>query len=109
MKLLQAEMVERKGVSEVSREGQMDARERLVKELEDSARRAKQASPFRVRPRKLYVAVQQRAFTHAALQLMGVLAPKHKRKQSACGRQAQRCDCFVKAQHPLPRGSSFVL
>lgn len=42
MKLLQAELVERKGVSEVSREGQMEARERLIKELEGSARRAQQ-------------------------------------------------------------------
>lgn len=42
VKLLQAEMVQRKGISEVSREGQMEARERLVKELEQSARRAQQ-------------------------------------------------------------------
>lgn len=42
MKLLQAELVERKGASEVSREGQMEARERLIKELEGSARRAQQ-------------------------------------------------------------------
>lgn len=44
MKLLQAEMVQRKGASEVSREGQMEARERLVKELEQSARRAQQVN-----------------------------------------------------------------
>lgn len=42
MKLLQSEMLERKNVSEVSREGHMDARERLIKELEQSARRAQQ-------------------------------------------------------------------
>lgn len=35
-------MMERKNVSEVSREGQMEARERLIKELEQSARRAQQ-------------------------------------------------------------------
>ncbi|CAM9432226.1 unnamed protein product [Laminaria digitata] len=44
VKLLQAEMVQRKGISEVSREGQMEARERLVKELEQSARRAQQTA-----------------------------------------------------------------
>lgn len=42
VKLLQSEMIERKHVSEVSREGQMEARERLIKELEQSARRAQQ-------------------------------------------------------------------
>ncbi|CAM9541564.1 unnamed protein product [Ectocarpus fasciculatus] len=44
VKLLQSEMLERKNVSEVSREGHMDARERLIKELEQSARRAQQTA-----------------------------------------------------------------
>ncbi|CAB1113789.1 unnamed protein product [Ectocarpus sp. CCAP 1310/34] len=44
VKLLQSEMIERKNVSEVSREGHMDARERLIKELEQSARRAQQTA-----------------------------------------------------------------
>ncbi|CAN0486601.1 unnamed protein product, partial [Ectocarpus sp. 12 AP-2014] len=44
VKLLQSEMIERKKVSEVSREGHMDARERLIKELEQSARRAQQTA-----------------------------------------------------------------
>ncbi|CAM9661664.1 unnamed protein product [Scytosiphon promiscuus] len=44
VKLLQAEMMEKKNVSEVSREGHMDARERLIKELEHSARRAQQTA-----------------------------------------------------------------
>ncbi|CAN0223461.1 unnamed protein product [Pylaiella littoralis] len=43
VKLLQSEMMERRNVSEVSREGHMEARERLIKELEQSARRAQQA------------------------------------------------------------------
>lgn len=42
MKLLRTEMMEKKNVSEVSREGHMDARERLIKELEHSARRSQQ-------------------------------------------------------------------
>lgn len=35
-------MMERKGAAEVSRESQVEARERLVKELEGSAKRAQQ-------------------------------------------------------------------
>ena len=46
LKLLQADMVERKGAAEVSREGQMDARERLIRELESSAKRAQQVQRF---------------------------------------------------------------
>lgn len=42
VKLLQSEMLQRKNVAEVSREGHMEARERLIKELEQSARRAQQ-------------------------------------------------------------------
>lgn len=34
--------MERRGAAEVSREGQMDARERLIQELEGSAKRAQQ-------------------------------------------------------------------
>ncbi|CAM9564149.1 unnamed protein product [Ectocarpus sp. 6 AP-2014] len=44
VKLLRSEVIERKNVSEVSREGYMDARERLIKELEQSARRAQQTA-----------------------------------------------------------------
>lgn len=40
--------MERKNVSEVSREGQMEARERLIKELEQSARRAQQVRSTRI-------------------------------------------------------------
>ncbi|CAM9420463.1 unnamed protein product, partial [Hapterophycus canaliculatus] len=44
VKLLQAEMMEKKNVSEVSREVHLDARERLIKDLEQSARRAQQTA-----------------------------------------------------------------
>eukprot|EP00903_Cladosiphon_okamuranus_P008996 g8606.t1 len=44
IKLLQSDMMQRKNVSEVSREGQMEVRERLIKELEQSARRAQQTA-----------------------------------------------------------------
>lgn len=39
--------MERKGAAQVSREGQMDARERLIQELEGSAKRAQQVQGTR--------------------------------------------------------------
>lgn len=55
VKLLQAELLERKGTSDVIREGQMDARERLVKELEHSARRAQKVRILVSLPLGLFV------------------------------------------------------
>lgn len=72
MKLLQSEMIERKNVSEVSREGHMDARERLIKELEQSARRAQQVLlPFHYRHLSCNAVLVCRYFNNVGCYIMG--------------------------------------
>ncbi|CAM9372634.1 unnamed protein product, partial [Choristocarpus tenellus] len=44
LKLLQSELVDRKGAAEVRREGHMEARERLIQELENNAKRTQQSA-----------------------------------------------------------------